>query len=124
MTRSITFTSLTILAAIAATPLVAQARTSHDNTGYVAADVGNVAGGGGATLVGGGDDMAITYSGGGAGGGAGLAQIGRTARFASTNGDGLQVEYQGEAPAGRGRGASLSGGGDNAEVVYTSAIGR
>ena len=124
MTRSITFTSLTILAAIAAAPLVAQARTSHDVTGYSAADAGNVVGGGGASLVGGGDDMAITYSGGGAGGGAGLAQIGRTARFAGTNGDGLQVEYQGPAPTGRGRQAWLLGGGDNAEVIYGSPAGR
>jgi hypothetical protein len=88
---------------------------------------GNVVGGGaGATISGGGDDMAITYSatGAGAGGGA-FAQAGRLARFAGTDGDGLQVEYAAPAApavpgAGTGREAWLLGGGDDAQVVYAS----
>ncbi len=109
MARSSTaFASLALLAALAAAPLSARA-----------AEDGNVVGGGSATIVGGGDDMRITYSAAGAGGGGGaLAQSRRLAGFAGTDGDGLQVEYLGPAPAGAGREARLVGGGDNAEVVY------
>ena len=124
MFRTIGFASLAVLVAIGAAPVAAQAPSSLTMAGPVPANGGNVVGGGGATMLGGGDDRIIFYSGGGAGGGADLSQIGRLGRFAGTNGDGLQVEYQGQAPAGRGRGAVLSGGGDNAEVVYISAIGR
>ena len=124
MVRIIGSASLAVLVAMGAAPVAAQAPSSLTMVGPVPADLSNVLGGGGATMLGGGDDLIILYSGGGAGGGADLSQIGRLGRFAGTNGDGLQVEYQGPAPAGRGRQAWLLGGGDNAEVVYTSAIGR
>ena len=114
MVRSTAFASFAILTALAAAPLAARA------------EAGNVVGGGGATISGGGDDMAITYSatGAGAGGGA-LTQAGRLARFAGTDGDGLQVEYSAPVPpavpgAGTGREAWLVGGGDDAQVVYAS----
>ena len=108
MTRSSTaFASLALLAALAAAPLAARA------------EAGNVVGGGSATISGGGDDMRITYSAGGAGGGGGvLTQSGRLARFAGTDGDGLQVAYLAPAPAGAGREARLVGGGEDAQVVY------
>ena len=86
--------------------------------GAAHAEAGNVVGGGGATITGGGDDMRITYSAGGAGGGGVLAQSGRLARLAGTDGDGLQVEYLAPAPAGAGREARLVGGGEDAQVVY------
>ena len=91
---------------------------------------GNAVGGGGATLSGGGDNMQITHSTPGAGGGGGaFAQAGRLARFAGTDGDGLQVEYSAPVPpavpgAGTGREAWLVGGGDNAQVVYFSSHQR
>ncbi len=107
MVRSTAFASLAALVALATSPLAARA------------EAGNVVGGGGATITGGGDDMAIAYSTGGAGAGGGvLTQSGRLARFAGTDGDGLQVEYLAPTPAGAGREARLVGGGDNAEVVY------
>jgi hypothetical protein len=82
---------------------------------------GNIVGGQGATLVGGGDDMIILYAMPGAGGGAaGWSQAGRTARFAATDGDGPQVEYTAAAPARAGREAWLVGGGEEAQVVYSS----
>jgi hypothetical protein len=81
---------------------------------------GNIVGGGSATISGGGEDMTITYSSGGAGGGGGImTQASRQARFASPSGDGQEVEYPAALPAGPGREAWLSGGGENAEVVYT-----
>ena len=81
---------------------------------------GNVVGGGrSATIVGGGDNTVILYGQPGAGaGGAGWGQAGQIARFGSTQGDGLQVEYLTPAPAGAGREAWILGGGDNAQVVY------
>ena len=78
-------------------------------------------GGTGAELQGGGDDLVIRYNQPGAGGGGvGWEQPGRFARFASAHGDGLQVEYSTPGPAGMGREAWLTGGGDNAEVAYAS----
>ncbi len=69
--------------------------------------------------------MTITYSAPGAGGGGGvLSQSGRFARFASTHGDGLLVEYGAPADTNPGREAWITGGGDNAEVVYTSPYQR
>lgn len=124
MVRTIGFASLAVLVAMGAAPVAAQAPSSLTMAGPVPADLGNVVGGGGATMIGGGEDLVILYSGGGAGGGADLSQIGWLGRFAGTNGDGLQVEYQGPAPAGRGRQAWLLGGGDNAEVVYGAPAGR
>ncbi len=109
MLRSTAFASLAILAAFAATPPAAWAED------------GNVVGGGVATITGG-DNAAITYSAGGAGAGGGLrTQAGRLARVTG-GGDGMQVEYLEEAPAGAGMGreAWMVGGGDGAEVVYSS----
>lgn len=123
MARSTALASLATLAALAASPLAAQPPSV---AGYVTPDAGNVVGGGAATLLGGGDDMVILYSPGGAGGGgADHAQPGRTARL-TTDGDGAQVEYLDAAPtgAGHGREAWLSGGGDNAEVVYAPRTAR
>ena len=115
MVRNALFASLIALG-VAAGAAQAQA---PDTTGLVPGG-GNIIGGGlGATLVGGGDNSVILYNQPGAGGGgAGWSQAGRTARFGGTHGDGPQVEYVGPAPAGVGREAWLSGGGDNAEVVY------
>ena len=81
-------------------------------------------GGGGATLLGGGDDMVILYSRGGAGGGAGMAQAGSSARFAPSTGDGEEGSTWRRRPTGVGREAWLLGGGDNAEVVYSSPTRR
>ena len=82
--------------------------------------VGNIVGGGnGATIFGGADDRTIQYAQPGAGGGgAGLGQAGRLARFGSNQGDGSQVEYLALAPAGAGREAWMTGGGEDAKVVY------
>ena len=99
------FSSLAVLAALAATPLAA-ARAQSGDLAAMAPDAGNVVGGGGATLLGGGDDMVILYSRGGAGGGAGMAQAGRPARFAPSTGDGEEVEYP-EGGAGAGSAARL-----------------
>ena len=54
-----------------------------------------------------------------------VAQAGRLARFAGTDGDSLHVEYSAPVPpaipgAGTGREAWLLGGGDDAQVVYAS----
>ena len=117
------FTSLAVLAALAAAPLAAPRAQSGDPAA-TAPDAGNVVGGGGASLLGGGSDMVILYSRGGAGGGAGMAQAGRSARFAPTTGEGEEVEYQEPVPAGRGREAWLLGGGDDAAVVYSSPTRR
>ena len=114
MVRSTAFASFALLAALTTAPLAARA------------DGGNVVGGGIATLSGGGDNATITYSTGGAGAGGGvLTQSGRLARFAGTDGDGLQVEYSAPVPpavpgAGTGREAWLVGGGDDVQVVYAS----
>ena len=80
---------------------------------------GNIVGGGSATISGGGEDMTITYGSSGAGGGGIMAQASRQARFASPSGDGQELEYPAALPAGPGREAWLSGGGENTEVVYT-----
>jgi hypothetical protein len=46
-------------------------------------------------------------------------------RFANTQGDGLQVEYGAPtAPARAGREAWLTGGGDDAQVVYATPYQR
>ena len=126
MARSTAIASLAIMAAFATSPLAAQAPSTTGTAGQVAPIAGGIVGGGGATLLGGGDDMVVLYSPGGAGGGVDYAQPGRTARFATTDGDGPQVEYPNAAPAGaaRGREAWLYGGGDNAEVVYEPRAAR
>jgi hypothetical protein len=107
----------------------AQAPSTLDIAGRapVGQAVGNIAGGGnGAAISGGGDDMLIQYALPGAGGGgAGWGTTGLVARFASTQGDGLQVEYGAPtAPARAGREAWLTGGGDDAQVVYASPDNR
>ena len=125
--RKILFLGAAGLATALATAATGPARAQAFLPGDAPAQIGNVVGGGaGATISGGGDDMAITYSatGAGAGGGA-LTQAGRLARFAGTDGDGLQVEYSAPVPpavpgAGTGREAWLVGGGDDAQVVYAA----
>ena len=121
----------TILASLVAIGIAgaaqAQAPSTFNITGHAPGQqVGNIAGGGSATISGGGDDLTITYSAPGAGGGGGvLSQSGRLARFAGTHGDGLLVEYVALASApGPGREAWLTGGGDNADVAYTSPYQR
>ena len=127
MAANTVFTTKTILASLVAVGIAgaaqAQAPSTFNTTGHAPGQqIGNIAGGGSATLSGGGDDLSITYSAGGAGGGgAGWGTTGSVARFASTHGDGLLVEYVALASAaGQGREAWLTGGGDNAEVAYAS----
>jgi hypothetical protein len=132
MATNILFTRKTLFASLLATGIAGSAQAQAPSTFNIAGQApgqqlfGNIAGGGSATLSGGGDDLSITYSAPGAGGGGGvLSQSGRFARFAGTHGDGLLVEYGAPAAsADLGREAWLTGGGDNAEVVYTSAYQR
>jgi hypothetical protein len=83
---------------------------------------GNVVGGGGATVSGSGDDMTISYSIGGAGAGAGSVstQAPRLARALNTTTGEISVEYLEPERATAGREAWLTGGGDDAQLVYTS----
>jgi hypothetical protein len=126
------FTTKTLFASLFALGIAggaqAQAPSTLDIAGYAPGGhvAGNVVGGGnGAALLGGGDDLVITYNQPGAGGGgAGWDQAGRFARFGSNHGDGPQVEYPTAAPAGAGREAWLTGGGDDAQVSYTSPYRR
>ena len=132
MAANTRFTTKTIFASLVAIGVAGAAQAQAPGTFNIAGQapgqqVGNIAGGGSATLSGGGDDLTITYSAPGAGGGGGggvLSQSGRLARFASTHGDGLLVEYGAPADTNLGREAWLAGGGDNAEVVYTSPYQR
>ena len=131
MAANTIFTTKTILASLLAIGIAGaaqvQAPSTFNITGHVPGQqVGNIAGGGnGATISGGGDDLSITYSAGGAGGGgAGWGTTGSVARFASTHGDGLLVEYGAPADTNPGREAWITGGGDNAELVYTSPYQR
>src|ERR671917_1726255 len=85
---------------------------------------GNIVGGGlAATLHGSGDNAQVTYAqpGAAAGGGMHLVQAGRTARFAGSDGSGPKFEYGLPAAADAGREAWVSGGGDDAQVVYGRA---
>ena len=128
MATNILFTRKTLFASLLATGIAGSAQAQAPSTFNIAGQapgqqVGNIAGGGtGAELQGGGDDLVIRYNQPGAGGGGvGWEQPGRFARFASTHGDGLLVEYVALASApGPGREAWLTGGGDNAEVAYAS----
>jgi hypothetical protein len=98
----------------------AQAQRAND-FGYLAPDVGNVVGGGSATISGGGEDMVITYGSGGAGGGGRPAQPGWFAHIIGNHGDGPELGHVGPPPAGSGREAWLTGGGDdNLQVVYSN----
>ena len=131
MAASTSFTQKTLFASLLAIGIAggahAQAPSTLDITGHAPGQqVGGVVGGGtAAELQGGGDDLVIQYNQPGAGGGGvGWEQPGRFARFASANGDGLLVEYFTPGPAGTGREAWLTGGGDNAEVAYTSPYQR
>ena len=86
--------------------------------------VGNVVGGGGASMSGGGGDRTITYSTAGAGGGARYEQLGRSVTFAGNSGGNPSWTY-GPAPASDpGREAWLTGGGDDAQVVYATPYQR
>ena len=130
MAANTRFTTKTIFASLVAIGIAGGAQAQAPSTFNIAGQapgqqVGNIAGGGSATLSGG-DDLTITYSAPGAGGGGGvLSQSGRIARFASAHGDGLLVEYGAPAAsADLGREAWITGGGDNAEVVYTSPYQR
>jgi hypothetical protein len=121
MKRTAITTALALAAMLSAvwaptTAFAAERLAGHEVGG------GNIVGGGqGATLVGGGDDMIFLYAMPGAGGGAaGWSQAGRTARFAATDGDGPQVEYTAAATARTGLEAWLVGGGEEAQVVYSS----
>jgi len=121
-------TSKTIFASLVAIGITgaaqAQAPSPLDIIGPAPGQVvGNIVGGGnGATISGGSDDMIIRYNLPGAGaGGAGWGTVGLIGRFSSTQGDGLQVEYGAPTgPARAGREAWLTGGGDDAQLVYTS----
>ena len=131
MAANTRFTTNTIFASLLAIGIAggaqAQAPSTFSITGHAPGQqVGNIVGGGtGAELQGGGDDLVIRYNQPGAGGGGvGWEQPGRFACFASAQGDGLQVEYFTSGPAGTGREAWLTGGGDNAEVAYTSPYRR
>jgi len=125
-------TSKTIVASLVALGIggtaQAQAPNSLDIAGHAPArTVGNIVGGGnGARILGGADDMLIQYAQPGAGGGgAGWGTVGLVGRFARTQGDGLQVEYGAPTAAARaGREAWLTGGGDNARVVYADPYQR
>jgi hypothetical protein len=130
MATNILFTQKTLFASLLAIGIAGGAQAQAPSTFSIAdhapgQQVGNVVGGGtGAELQGGGDDLVIRYNQPGAGGGVGWEQPGRFARFASTHGDGLLVEYFTTGPAGTGREAWLTGGGDNAEVAYASPYQR
>jgi hypothetical protein len=130
MATSTRFTTKTIFALLVAIGVAGAAQAQAPGTFNTAGQapgqqVGNIAGGGSAAISGGGDDLSITYSAPGAGGGGVLSQSGRIARFASTHGDGLLVEYGAPAAsADPGREAWITGGGDNAEVVYASPYQR
>ena len=105
------------LAALLATGLAAGAAHAQAPSTWG----GNVVGGGLAgTLHGGGDNAQVTYARPGAGGGGGmhLAQPGRTARFAGSDGSGPKFEYGPPAATDAGREAWVTGGGDDAQVVY------
>ena len=126
------FTSKTAFASLVAMGLAgtaqAQVPSALNIAGHAPAQaVGNIVGGGnGATIFGGADDMTIQYAQPGAGGGgAGWGTAGLVGRFVNTQGDGLQVEYGAPTePARAGREAWLTGGGDDAQVVYATPYQR
>ena len=131
MAASTRFSTKTIFASFLAIGIAGAAQAQAPSTFSITdhapgQQVGNVMGGGtGAELQGGRDDLVIRYNQPGAGGGGvGWEQPGRFARFAGTHGDGLLVEYFTPGPAGTGREAWLTGGGDNAEVAYASPYQR
>jgi hypothetical protein len=120
MKRSTAFAHLAILGALAAAPAYAQAPVDGS---HMPTHQGNVFGGGGATISGGGDDMVITPSSGGAGGGSVLTQVPRRAQGVNSTTGGLSVQYLEPERAPPGREAWLTGGGENAEVVYANPAG-
>jgi hypothetical protein len=114
-----------VLAALLATGLAAgaaQAQVSEPGTGLVPAG-GSIVGGGVAAMTGSGDEARVTYAASGAGGGGGAyEQAGRLATFAGSDGDG-RPRWTYAAPAaasgaGTGREAWMTGGGDDAQIVY------
>jgi hypothetical protein len=129
MAAHIIFTTKTIFASLAAIGIAgaaqAQAPSSLNIAGHAPTQaVGNIMGGGGATLSGGGDDRTITYSLGGAGSGASYEQPGRIATFGGNSGGSPYWTYGAPAPSGIGREAWLTGGGDDAQVIYAAPYQR
>lgn len=126
------FSSKTVFASLVAIGIAgtaqAQAPSSLNIAGHAPTQaIGNIVGGGnGAAIFGGGDDRTIQYAQPGAGaGGSAWGTAGLVGRFANTQGDGLQVEYGAPtAPARAGREAWLTGGGDDAQVVYATPYQR
>ena len=109
-------TKRTALAALLATGLAAGAAQAQ---APFASD-GNIVGGGvGATLVGSGDNAQVVYGQLGAGdGGTYLVQAGRLGRFVGSDDGSPKFEYAAPAATDAGREAWVSGGGDDAQVVY------
>ncbi len=107
--------------ALAALLITGTAHAQAPTLGEIAmAPGGGIVGGGRfATIEGSGDDLVIRYSQPGAGSGSSdLAQVGRSTRFAGSDGAGPLFEATMTAPAGAGREAWLSGSGDEARVTY------
>lgn len=115
---SLIFGTAGLAAALATAPGPAYAQASL--SGDTLMQAGNIVGGRYATMSGSGDDSVITYSTGGAGGGAQSVQLGRSARLLGGDGDGPQVAYLTPASVTIGREAWLTGGGDDAQLLYTS----
>ncbi len=115
--KHITFATL-LAAGLLAGAAQAQGIGAKDIPGPPPAAAENVMGGGGAVISGGGDNMVITRSGGGGGAGRILAQVPRLARAQNTTTGGISVEYLETERAPAGAEAWMTGGGDNAEVVY------
>lgn len=107
--------------ALAALLITGTAHAQAPSLGEIAMAAGGGIVGGGrfATIEGSGDDLVIRYSQPGAGlGGPDLSRVGRSTRFAGSDGDGPTFEATTPAPAGVGREAWLSGSGDEARVTY------
>jgi len=112
MIRSMLFASVIALSASAAQAQAPDLGGRDDVIG------GNIVGGVVATISGSGDNMVIQYSDRGAGPGGAIAmQVPRLARGRNDT-DGLAVEYLQPEPAPAGREAWVTGGGDNAQLVY------
>ncbi len=86
---------------------------------------GSIVGGGlSGMLIGSGDNAQVVYArpGAGSGGGMHLVQAGRSARFAGSDDGSPRFEYGPPAAADAGgREARVTGGGDDAQVVYGRA---
>ncbi len=115
MIRNALFASVIVLGAAGA----AQAQ-APDAAGGVPGGGSIVGGGLSGMLIGSGDNAQVVYArpGAGSGGGMHLVQAGRSARFAGSDDGSPRFEYGPPAAAETGREAWLSGGGDDAQVVY------